>query len=68
MTSTQVVAVVVAAIIALAFVAALVRILLNRQDPTWRRIRVGFFVERDRSYRPGDDETMERLEKGFDQD
>jgi hypothetical protein len=37
---------VVGLVIALAIIA-LLRILIRKETPVWRRIRIGFFVERD---------------------
>lgn len=55
----QTITIAIVAFLVIMVVGALVRILLNRQDPAWRRIRIGFFVERDRTEKPTED-TYER--------
>lgn len=64
MHNSSVVAIAIAGLIALGIVAALIRILLSKQDPAWQKIRVGFFIERDRTKTP----SREEMEKGFDED
>jgi len=49
------------AFVALLIVAALLALWIIRRDPSWRRVRVGLFLERERF----DDRELER---GFDDD
>jgi hypothetical protein len=55
------------AFVTLLVVAALLALWIIRRDPSWRRVRIGLFLERER-FGPEHDELTERLERGFNDD